>query len=174
MATQNKEKLEANPVSLLASFSRLGPLWFRWVQNRMRNKGISFARLKLLGTLKHSGPTIMNELSEHLMVTPRNVTALVDGLEKEGLVRRTPHPTDRRATHIELTEAGELNCIRPQAELEQEALTLFDQLSAKDQANLVTLLGRLHGILTIELARDSADGRAADETAWPPRRSAGG
>jgi DNA-binding MarR family transcriptional regulator len=39
-------------------------------------------------------------------VTPRNITALVDGLEEEGIVRRLPHPTDRRATLIELTESA--------------------------------------------------------------------
>ena len=165
MATQNKGKKKNNPGSLLDAFSKLGPLWLRWVQNRMREKGISFARLKLLGTLKHSGPTIMNELSEHLMVTPRNVTALVDGLEKEGLVRRTPHPTDRRAILIELTQMGEESCIRPQAELEQEALTLFDQLPVKDQANLIRLLTRLHGILAVELAKEIADARPGHEAA---------
>jgi DNA-binding MarR family transcriptional regulator len=127
----------------------------------MREKKISFARLKLLITLKHSGPTIMSDLSEHLMVTPRNVTALVDGLEREGLVRRTPHPTDRRAILIQLTEAGEVNCIRPQAELEKEALTLFDKMSPKDQANLIRLLTRLHGILAQELAKEAVENRPA-------------
>jgi DNA-binding MarR family transcriptional regulator len=160
MATQNRAEAKNNPASLLDAFSRLGPLWLRWVQNRMREKGISFARLKLLSTLKLSGPTIMNELSEHLMVTPRNVTALVDGLEKEGLVRRRPHPTDRRATLIELTDEGFEGCIRPQEELEQEALTLFDQLSLKDQSNLIRLLTRLHGILAVELAKET---RAGDD-----------
>jgi DNA-binding MarR family transcriptional regulator len=157
--------VKKNPASLLEAFSQLGPLWLRWLKNRMREKGISFARLKLLGTLKHSGPTIMSELSEHLMVTPRNVTALVDGLEKEGLVRRRPHPTDRRATLIELTPEGEENCIRPQAELEQDAVTLFDQLPVKDQANLIRLLMRLHGILTVELEKESAVGRAGENAA---------
>lgn len=34
-------------------------------------------------------------------MTATNVTALVDSLEKDGLVVRTRHPTDRRATVIE-------------------------------------------------------------------------
>ncbi len=164
MATQNRAKSSKTAGALLESFSRLGPLWFRWLQTRMRNSGISFARLKLLGTLKHSGPTIMNELSEHLMVTPRNVTALVDGLEKEGLVRRVPHPTDRRATYIELTSAGEMSCIKPQAELEEEAIALFGQLPVKDQVALNRIMLRLHYILLAGLAKDTAT-RAADEAA---------
>jgi DNA-binding MarR family transcriptional regulator len=42
----------------------------------------------------------------HLEVTPRNITGLVDGLEGAGLVRRVPHPSDRRAALVELTVAG--------------------------------------------------------------------
>ncbi len=33
-------------------------------------------------------------------------TRLVDGLEKSGLAVRRPHPTDRRATLVSLTESG--------------------------------------------------------------------
>jgi DNA-binding MarR family transcriptional regulator len=34
------------------------------------------------------------------------VTNIVDRLESDGLVRRTPHPTDRRTTLVEITAAG--------------------------------------------------------------------
>ncbi|WP_256362062.1 MarR family winged helix-turn-helix transcriptional regulator [Streptomyces sp. TRM70350] len=34
------------------------------------------------------------------------MTVLVDGLEKEGLVRRVGHPHDRRIKPVELTQAG--------------------------------------------------------------------
>jgi hypothetical protein len=37
-------------------------------------------------------------------VSPRNVTGLVDGLAESGFVTREPHPTDRRATLVALTE----------------------------------------------------------------------
>jgi DNA-binding MarR family transcriptional regulator len=39
-------------------------------------------------------------------VHPTSVTNAVDRLEAQGLVRRSPHPSDRRATLAELTEAG--------------------------------------------------------------------
>ena len=34
----------------------------------------------------------MSDLADALGVTPRNITALVDGLEEEGMVRRVAHP----------------------------------------------------------------------------------
>jgi hypothetical protein len=46
------------------------------------------------------------ELGELLGMSARNVTVLVDGLEKEQRVRPVPHERDRRATYIEITEKG--------------------------------------------------------------------
>jgi DNA-binding MarR family transcriptional regulator len=39
-------------------------------------------------------------------VTPRTITALVDGLVDTGFVTREPHPSDRRATLVTFTERG--------------------------------------------------------------------
>ncbi len=64
------------------------------------------ARTHLLWEAHRRGPVTQRELATALDVTPRNVTALVDGLEGSGYVVRRPHPSDRRATLIELTELG--------------------------------------------------------------------
>lgn len=45
-------------------------------------------------------------LAAGLHVTPRTITALVDGLVATGFVTRQPHPTDRRATLVTFTERG--------------------------------------------------------------------
>jgi DNA-binding MarR family transcriptional regulator len=50
------------------------------------------------------------EIGTQTRVTPANVTYQVDALEKEGLVSRGPHPSDRRITLVELTKAGEAVC----------------------------------------------------------------
>jgi DNA-binding MarR family transcriptional regulator len=45
-------------------------------------------------------------LADRLRIAPRSATDVVDSLEERGWVRRTPDPTDRRATTLTLTEAG--------------------------------------------------------------------
>ncbi len=50
------------------------------------------------------------EIVNEMEVTSPNVTYLIDALEKEGLVARSPHPTDRRLTFVELTPAGVATC----------------------------------------------------------------
>ena len=46
------------------------------------------------------------ELGDKLFVTAANITKLIDGLEKKGLVRRFPLENDRRVNLIKITEAG--------------------------------------------------------------------
>lgn len=46
------------------------------------------------------------ELSERLNLPPSTVTYFIDSLERDGLVVRTPHPSDRRMTLVAITSAG--------------------------------------------------------------------
>ena len=67
---------------------------------------LTTARTHLLWELHRLGPSTQRALARTLNVTPRNVTGLVDALEANGFVDRRPHPTDRRATLVTLTELG--------------------------------------------------------------------
>jgi DNA-binding MarR family transcriptional regulator len=46
------------------------------------------------------------ELARRLILTPSGITRLLEGLEQEGLVRRTTCPTDLRVAYAELTPEG--------------------------------------------------------------------
>ncbi len=48
----------------------------------------------------------MRVMGDRLQLHPTSVTNIVDRLQADGLVLRTPHPTDRRATLVEITDAG--------------------------------------------------------------------
>lgn len=48
----------------------------------------------------------MTDLAEHIMFSKAGLTSLIDRLEGMGLVRRTPHPEDRRAILLTLTDRG--------------------------------------------------------------------
>lgn len=80
--------------------------FMRWSKSKAEESGPSLPRLRLLNTLHCEGPQKMADLADTLGVRPRSVTALVDGLEQDGVVRRAAHPTDRRVTMIELTDSA--------------------------------------------------------------------
>src|SRR5215208_8539042 len=101
-----KSVTEGSSLRLVDEFAAFGPMYLKWVRSRLQDSGMTYARMRLLGALHCNGSQIMSSISDELGVTRRNVTALVDALEEEGLVRRKPHPTDRRATVIEMTEQG--------------------------------------------------------------------
>ncbi len=67
--------------------------------------GISFSRTRALRRLARR-PRTMTELAQALEIDKPNATKLVDELESLGLVRRTPHPTDRRTKVVETTPRG--------------------------------------------------------------------
>jgi MarR family 2-MHQ and catechol resistance regulon transcriptional repressor len=62
----------------------------------------------LLATLRRTGPLHQHDLGTKLVRSKANVTALIDGLQRAGLVHRERNATDRRYVAVHLTPAGEL------------------------------------------------------------------
>lgn len=131
------------PLRLVDEFAAFGPAYMKWVRARMREPGVSYARMRLLGALHCGGPKIMSGISDELGVTRRNITALVDALEDEDLVRRLPHPTDRRATIIELTDEGSRRTAAGFDAHRRAVAEIFAGLTEDDQRELARLLGTL-------------------------------
>ncbi|MEM7138037.1 MAG: MarR family transcriptional regulator [Myxococcota bacterium] len=82
------------------------PPFLRFLRQLLAELDLSPARFQVLEALGQGEALRMVELADRLSVTKRNITALVDGLEKDGLVERRPHPADRRSTLISLTSEG--------------------------------------------------------------------
>ncbi len=68
--------------------------------------GPPLSQLTVLGHLQRRGAMSTNELSAAERVRPQSMSITVQSLEQAGLVRRRPHPTDRRTVLIELTRKG--------------------------------------------------------------------
>jgi DNA-binding MarR family transcriptional regulator len=140
----------SSALRLVDEFAAFGPGYLKWVRSMLGDCGVSYARMRLLGTLHCKGPQIMSDISEDLGVTRRNVTALVDALEEEGLVRRMPHPTDRRATIIELTGLGMERTESTYNGYRAGVSELFTALSEEEQQELIRLLESLREALRRE------------------------
>jgi DNA-binding MarR family transcriptional regulator len=67
--------------------------------------GLSFSRTRAVRRVARR-PMSMGELAALLGIDRPNATVVVDDLEAQGLVQRTPHPTDRRAKLVEATPKG--------------------------------------------------------------------
>jgi MarR family 2-MHQ and catechol resistance regulon transcriptional repressor len=71
--------------------------------------GLSPPKFRALVELHMAGDRGLNqsELSRKLKVSRANITGLIDRMEKDGLVTRELHPTDKRAFHVALSERAE-------------------------------------------------------------------
>ncbi|MEV5572217.1 MarR family winged helix-turn-helix transcriptional regulator [Spirillospora sp. NPDC052269] len=91
---------------------------------------------------KLSGPAPMRQLADWLSCEPSNVTGIVDGLERRGLVTRQPAPGDRRVKHVVLTDAGEHKRRELDCCTHSLARTFFE-LPDPDRQQLRDLLARV-------------------------------
>jgi DNA-binding MarR family transcriptional regulator len=79
--------------------------------------GTRHGRFNLLMMLKHCtvATTTPADLAEKAGVTRATITGLLDGLERDGLVKRSPDPENRRSIQVKLTATGHqfLEKVRP-------------------------------------------------------------
>lgn len=102
---------------------------------------LTASRTHLLWEVHHRGPTTQQVLAGALDVSPRNITGLVDALEAAGYVERRPHPHDRRAAMVTLTDLGAETMARMTHEHQQIADLLVDGLSSRETTELGDRLG---------------------------------
>ncbi len=67
--------------------------------------GISFGKSRALRRIARE-PQSMTELAAALEMDPPNMSVLINDLESRGLVKRGPHPEDRRAKLLDVTAEG--------------------------------------------------------------------
>ncbi len=72
----------------------------------LRPLDVSQAGALVLGILRDHGAMSPSEIGNRLIVSRATVTGLLDSLERRGLVRRTPHPADRRSVVVEIAPEG--------------------------------------------------------------------
>lgn len=125
-----------------------GNLWALLDLNERRREvaealGMSFFRVKALRRVAVR-PYGMGELATELMTDRPYLTLVVDDLEQRGLVRRTEHPTDRRAKVVTATPEGLAAAARAEAILGAPPPALL-ALPPEDLATLERISARLAG-----------------------------
>lgn len=136
------EKAEITPdfriaIRLLARLARVA-------EQACQSTGISLPQYRLLVSISgHSQRA--SELATAVGVSRPTLTSIVDGLERGGLLRRAPVPSDRRGIQLIPTEAGRAAVARAESALTQRVGQLID----RDMANVFS-----HVLLEINAALD--------------------
>jgi DNA-binding MarR family transcriptional regulator len=125
------------------------------IRQRLRARfGTTLPRFDYLAQLeRHPKGLRMNQLSSYLMVTGGNVTGLTDQLVKEGWVKRSDDPEDRRSYLVTLTPKGRKEFAVMAGEHEQWLTEMFSGLGAQSKEALYEQLAYLR----LHLAQQQAD-----------------
>lgn len=150
--------------------------------------GISAAQLFVLQQLRDGGWLSLNELAERTLTDRSSVAALVERLQRDGLVDRTPDPADRRRAAIRITRDGLRVLERAPDAPTTALLSALRKLSARELSVLAqslslltSALGASHEPPSMLFSDESSEksakaGRSARRTPTRrlPRRSRGG
>jgi DNA-binding MarR family transcriptional regulator len=92
----------------VTSVMRVQQLWLGRCNEALQPFGLTFPRFEALSLLSfsRSGELPLGKIGARLQVHPTSVTNVIDGLERDGLVERVPHPSDRRTTLARITAEG--------------------------------------------------------------------
>ena len=118
-----------------------------WEQDVVKSSGLSTPQMHTIEIVGHEdgSPLRMKELAKKMGVTTGTLTVMVDRLEQQGLLQRTPHETDRRSYLIALTKKGQGLF----SEHHQYHLRLTEEitatLSTEEQTQFVAILEKILG-----------------------------
>ena len=116
----------------------------RRIAETLSEEGLTQPQFQALRAVAKKGTVCMREISDEMLVTPANITGIIDRLESRGLLRRTGRKGDRRTTDIELTHKGRAlqeRVAERYGEFMENALRVF---TPGEQRTLRELLVKLH------------------------------
>ena len=97
------EKRYLRSIRLLAECMQL---FEKSSSQRVRAIGFTDSQFDVIATLGNTAGMTCKELGEKTLITKGTLTGVIDRLKEKGLVNRERSNTDRRQSHIKLTDAG--------------------------------------------------------------------
>ena len=143
---RERPDLDTSPMAILGRITRLESHLDRAVGEEFGRHGLARGEFDVLAALRRSGPPFRlnpKALSGRLMLSSGAMTNRLDQLEKRGLTRRIPDPSDRRALFIELTKEGLKTIDEVVAAHVDNLASLLDPLTRKERRELAELLRKL-------------------------------
>jgi DNA-binding MarR family transcriptional regulator len=138
-ATTSPAELEAFSAALV-EFLRAT----RRVRGRLGDEGeLSLSQFHLLEPLLDGERLGVCELAEAAGVSAPTATRMLAGLERDGLVERSPCSLDRRVVRVVLTDEGRQRTVAKRARGEARRAEIFESLSEGERREAARLLERL-------------------------------
>ncbi len=122
--------------------------WIGWAQQRageewIRARDLTHQQAFVLGYLAQHPGSMQRDLAEVSRTTPANVSSLLQGLERRGLIERRAEAGDERVKRAHATPAGRELIDGFDAAMGEVEQTILGPLSASERAHLHELLSKI-------------------------------
>jgi DNA-binding MarR family transcriptional regulator len=124
-------------------FSRIARGLARIGDVRLRDLGFAAAQLPVLAALKDGAQMSQTELARWAKVEQPTMAQMLARMERDGLIRRTPDPSDGRGSLVSLTKQALSRLPAGRAVLKQGNVEMTEGLSAREVETLIGLLRRV-------------------------------
>ena len=118
----------------------------------------SATQCAILTTLEREGDQTLAALTRTLNLDKAWLSRSTDDLVEQGRLVKAPHPSDRRALLLRLTDAGHQAAQDLDAQLNTQSARVLAHLPAAEQAVALRVLSSLSGALQAELDGDGGCG----------------
>jgi DNA-binding MarR family transcriptional regulator len=154
--SEANKRADKTPLGTLLSIMTSYEVLARYLEVQLKRYQVSLIRFNIMSTLfKNGGEMTPSELAEDVFREKNSVTAVINTMERQGVVRREPSSEDRRSVKVVITDKGwqEANRLNPVAqELSREALSCMDKAQVED---LVGMMRTLRESLMPKITRSS-------------------
>ena len=98
----------------------------------------------VLSLIAHNPGITSRQLCTVLGILAPNLVGMLNGLEKQGLIARHPHPHDRRAVGLTLTGQGEELAREAEKKAAQLEIKSTEKLTSDERKQLIKLLKKIY------------------------------
>jgi len=130
----------AQPTFWINQVSRL---LLRDFEARLRPLGFGMAYLPVVTALEEHGPLLQKQLVDIIGVEQPTMAALLARMERDGVVVRTPHPSDRRSSQFDLRPTARERIPEAKRVLGEIAERALGELDPGERAVLLKALRRM-------------------------------
>jgi MarR family transcriptional regulator for hemolysin len=117
-------------------------LLMRQFEQRLRPLDFGMAYLPVVVALEENGALLQKELAERAYVEQPTMAALLTRMQRDGLIAREAHPSDKRASQISLTAKAKSRLPKAKELLTEVAERLTEGFSERERATFLSLLRR--------------------------------
>jgi DNA-binding MarR family transcriptional regulator len=141
---EGNRRADKTPLGTLLSIMMSYEALARYLEVQLKKHDVSLIRFNIMSTLfRNGGEMTPSEIAENVFREKNSVTAVINTMERQGVVRREPSTDDRRSVKVVITDKGwkEANRLSPIAqELCREALSCMDKSQVEDLVGVMRTL----------------------------------